>query len=63
MQSAGNERRNTVEIIILHKDEKTCVKSVSIRGKLLYTRTYIFDAEGFVDKMITVFWNGTVDIQ
>ena len=54
---------NIMEATVIYKDEKTCVKSVFLRGQFLYTRTYIFDDEGYVDKMITVFRDGTVDIQ
>ena len=52
-----------METAVIFKDEKTCVKSVFLRGQFLYTRTYIYDDEGLVDKMITVFWDGTVDTQ
>lgn len=52
-----------MEITIIHEDEKTRVKKVCLNGRFMYTVTYIFDGEGFVEKMIRVFANGTIDEQ
>lgn len=52
-----------MQICTIYKDEKIHVKSVSLNGKYFYTRTYYFDAEGYVEKMVTVYASGAVDIQ
>lgn len=52
-----------MEIKILYSDHKTRVKAVYLHGELFYTRTYIMDADGFVDTMITVFKSGSYDVQ
>ena len=40
-------------------------KAVAFYGNngFLYTKTYIYDMEGYVDKTVTVFSDGTIDIQ
>lgn len=48
---------------ILFKGEGSKVVAFYYMEKLLYTKTYIYDAEGYVEKAITVFANGDVDIQ
>lgn len=46
----------------IYSDDKRVVKMVTRpNGMLLYTRTYIYDDNGYVDKMITVFQDGTVE--
>lgn len=53
-----------MEVKTIYKDEKTHVVAVYLAsGKLFYTRTYTYDDEGFVEKNITVFANGTIDAQ
>ena len=52
-----------METKILHESEMNKVVAVYLYGKLLYTRTYIKDTDGYVDRMITVFANGDYDIQ
>lgn len=52
-----------MKITEIYKDEKTIVKRVDYMDKFLYTRTYFLDSDGCVEKSVTVFANGTVDIQ
>ena len=52
-----------MEITVIYEDERTRVKKVCLNGKFMYTVTYVFDAEGFVDKTVRVFADGTVDAQ
>lgn len=53
-----------MNISVIYKDEKRIVKMVTgSSGTLFYTRTYLLDDEGYVDKMITVFSDGTVEEQ
>lgn len=52
-----------MRIETIYKDDKKVVKAVFLHNEFIYTRTYILDAEGFVEKQITVFQDGTVDIQ
>lgn len=52
-----------MEITIVYEDEKTKVKKVSLNGRFMYTVTYIFDDEGFVEKMIRVYRDGKVESQ
>lgn len=52
-----------MEISIIYEDEQTKVKKVCLNGRFMYTVTYIFDEEGFVEKMVRVHRNGTVEVQ
>ena len=56
-----------MEIRTIYRDEYSLVKAVWYRGEFLYTKTYILQKEEegkpYVEKMITVFKDGTVDIQ
>ncbi len=54
-----------MKTVVLHEDKKTKVVAFyhGEDERLQYTRTYIRDEEGFVDKMVTVFLDGTVDVQ
>ena len=52
-----------MEIKLIYKDEKRVVKAVWYAGHFSYTVTYILDGDGYVDKMITVFADGTVKQQ
>lgn len=52
-----------MKINTIYKDNEKEVKSVFYGEKFLYTITYIYDAEGCVNKMIRVFYDGFVDIQ
>ena len=46
---------------ILHRDQYSEVVAVYIKNTLSYTRTYLFDSEGYVEKTITVYADGTID--
>ena len=48
---------------VIFNDDKTLVKDVWINDKFLYTVTYTKDEEGFCNKMIRVYADGTVEIQ
>lgn len=48
---------------ILFKSKGSKVVAFYYRGELLYTKTYTYDADGFVEKAITVFADGDIDIQ
>lgn len=52
-----------MEIRKIHEDEKITVKAVWYAGKFMYTVTYYKDAEGFVEKMVRVYANGTIEEQ
>ena len=52
-----------MEIKIITKDEHKTVKAVFLNNRFMYTVTYIYDDEGYVDKMIRVYADGTVDVQ
>lgn len=48
----------------IYRDDKRVVKMVTTsNGMLFYTRTYIYGDDGYVEKMITVFQDGTVEEQ
>ena len=49
-----------MEITTVYEDDFIRVKKVMNGEKLLYTRTYIFDDEGFVEKSIIVWNDGKV---
>ena len=45
----------------IYKDSKSVVKMVTRQnGELLYTRTYTLDNEGFVEKSVIVYADGSV---
>lgn len=46
----------------IYKDEKRHVIAFEYRGKFMYTRTYIYGEDGYVEKDIKVFADGTVEI-
>ena len=48
---------------IIFQNEKTIVKEVWLRDKFFYTVTYIKDEDGYCEKMIRVYSDGTVEIQ
>ena len=48
---------------VIFNDDKTLVKDVWVNDKFLYTVTYTKDEEGFCNKMIRVYADGTVEIQ
>jgi hypothetical protein len=50
-------------ITILHDDGQTRITAVYQGGKLQYTRTYITDPDGFLEKTVTVFSDGTYEIK
>ena len=52
-----------MRIRVIFNDNKTIVKEVWVHGKFLYTVTYTKDEEGFCNKMIRVYADGTVEIQ
>lgn len=52
-----------MNVTIIHEDEHTVVKKVDYMGDFLYTVTYKKNDDGEVIKKITVFVDGTVDIQ
>lgn len=47
----------------IFEDEKTVVKAVWVNGKFLYTVTYTKYEDGFCNKMIRVYADGTVEVQ
>lgn len=48
---------------VIFNDDKTIVKEVWVNDKFLYTLTYTMDKEGFCNRMIRVYRDGTVEIQ
>ena len=52
-----------MKISVIFNDDKIIVKKVWVNGKFLYTVTYTKDEEGFCNKMIRVYVDGTVEIQ
>ena len=52
-----------MKVEILYDSKESRVKAVYLRGTLYYTRTYLFDEDGYVKKSITVFRDGTISIQ
>lgn len=52
-----------MNIETIYQDASTIVKKVYYMGKFSYTRTYKFNEEGLCAKQVTVFANGTIDIQ
>lgn len=52
-----------MKIDTIYKDIQRVVKAVWVNDKLLYTVTYTKDEEGFCNKMIRVYTDGTVEIQ
>lgn len=53
-----------MNVQVIYKDDKRTVKMVTRpNGMLLYTRTYIYGEDGYVEKMITVYQDGTVEEQ
>ena len=48
---------------ILFENENVKVMKVYVNGHFLYTTTYTKDKEGFCNKMIRVYRDGTVEIQ
>lgn len=49
-----------MEIKKIFEDDKRVIKAVWLHGKFFYTVTYILDKEGYVEKMVRVFSDGTV---
>ena len=47
----------------IFEDENTLVKEVWFNKKFLYTVTYKKDKDGYCEKMIRVYADGTVEIQ
>ena len=48
--------------ITLYKDERNVVKAMYMHGKMVWTTTYTLDEDGYVDKTVRVFSDGTVAI-
>ena len=46
----------------IFKDDNCHVVRVDYMGKFFYTKTYFYDADGYVEKTVTVFASGTVSI-
>ena len=57
------ESEDKMKIDTIYKDSQRVVKAVWVNDKLLYTVTYTKDEEGFCNKMIRVYTDGTVEIQ
>ena len=51
-----------MKTVILFEDKKQKIVAVYICDELIYTKTYIFDASGFVENYVTVWHNGDVCI-
>ena len=52
-----------MEIKRILDNESTVVKAVWCGGRFMYTVTYYKDADGYVDRMVRVYANGTVEEQ
>lgn len=52
-----------MKVNIIYKDERKVVKAVWYGGEFFYTRTYLLDEDGFVERDIQVFADGTVTIR
>jgi hypothetical protein len=52
-----------METKILLEEGKLKVIAFYASGRLMWTRTYVMDDEGFVEKMFTATPSGTVDLQ
>lgn len=57
---AEQERRKAMRTEVLFEDKRNKVVAVYVRDTLLYTRTYTYDSDGYVDKDVTVFNDGVV---
>ena len=58
-----DRKKDIMNIELIYEDKNTTVKRVDYMGKFLYTVTYILNEEGLCIRKITVFADGTVDIQ
>ena len=52
-----------IKELIKSKNGRVKVVGVYLNDDLLYIRSYCYDEVGFVEKMITVFRSGEVDVQ
>ena len=52
-----------METKIIEKNEKMTVKAVYFSGKFLYTVIYLKGEDGFVEKIIRVYADCTLEIQ
>ena len=48
---------------VLYKTEKSKVVAFYKHGELQWTTTYVYDDEGYVEKMVRVYNDGMVSVQ
>lgn len=47
----------------LYRDEYTEVKNVYLHGEFFYRVVYNFDKDGYCEKMVRTYRDGTVEVQ
>ena len=53
-------RKEVIYEGINNNGQQIKVVAIWVNGRFLYTKTYIFDDEGYVDSSVTVFSDGAV---